>query len=328
MIAPPAASRRIALLAFDGVQSLDVSGPLEVFATANELSGSQPYELVFATPDGRPITVNAGLVFAAGAAFGDLPADLDTIIVTGGSEAALLAAATDRVLVDDLRAVARRCRRVASVCVGAFVLAGAGLLDGRRATTHWNRAALLAALFPKVKVEPDAIFVVDPPFFTSGGVTAGIDLCLALVEADCGADLARKVAKQMLLFMRRPGGQSQFSRSIEVQMGAAPRIRALVAHILEYPDADLGAAALAAKAGMSERSLLRAFRRELGQTPAAFVEASRLDRAKALLESSDWPLARVAERSGFGSLASLHRAFVRRVGVAPGFYRERFRSAG
>lgn len=328
MVPSSAVRRKIALVAFDGVQSLDVVGPLEVFAAANEQSGAMPYEILFATADGRPITVNAGLSFGAAVRLADLPSDLDTLIVAGGSEAALLEAASDPLLAGDLRAVAARCRRVASVCVGAFVLAATGLLDGRRATTHWNRVALLTALFPRVSVEPDAIFVADPPYFTSGGVTAGIDLCLALVEADCGAELARKVAKELLLFLRRPGGQSQFSACIDVQAGAAPRMRALVTHIVEQPNADLGTPALAALAGMSERTLLRAFHRDIGLTPAAFVEASRVDRAKALLESADWPLARVAERAGFGSIASLHRAFLRHVGVAPGFYRERFRSAG
>jgi transcriptional regulator GlxA family with amidase domain len=318
--------RRIAIIGFEGAQSLDIVGPMEVFAVANDHAppGARPYDMTLSSVEGGDLTTHAGLTLSGAARLDLLPAELDTIVVAGGSEAGLRRAITETPLIGWLKSRRGSTRRIASICTGAFVLAAAGFLDGRRATTHWNRCALLKSLRPAIDVEPDAIFVAEPPFYTSAGVTAGIDLCLALVEDDHGVETGLAVAKDLVLFLRRPGGQSQFSPALKVQSAATPRLRALLAEIAADPTGDLGAAQLAARAGMSERTFARAFRREVGTTPAKFVEAARVDRAKALLETSDWPLARIAERAGFGSADALRRAFLKCVGASPGAYRERF----
>jgi len=320
------ATRDIAVLGLDGVQTLDVVGPMEVFALANRYVavGPQPYRVSLVSLTGGSIQTNAGLELAGSLALADVPKKIDTLVIAGGSEVALRAAVVDPVLMAWLTARAQHTRRVASVCVGAMVLAASGLLNGRRATTHWEYCALMQNLFPQVQVEPDAIFVAAPPFYTSAGVTAGIDLCLSLVEADCGSAVALAVARNLVLFMRRPGGQSQYSAGLQLQTSATPRLRKLVTAIVEDPRGDLRGPVLADRMGMSERTFQRVFRKETGLTPAQFVEAARVDRAKALLETSHWPLARVAQRAGFGSMDALHRAFQKRVGVTPGLYRERF----
>ncbi|MDB5429326.1 MAG: AraC family transcriptional regulator [Caulobacter sp.] len=318
--------RLVALIGFDGVQSLDLIGPMEVFAIANSAlpEGQPPYRVILASAAGGDIVSNAGLRMAGMTPVADLPEGLDTIVVAGGGLDGLVREINDTELVAWLKARAPVTRRVASVCSGAFVLAAAGFLDGRRATTHWNSCELLAQFRPAVRVESDAIFVAEPPFYTSAGVTAGVDLCLALVEDDCGAATALAVARHLVLFMRRPGGQSQFSAGQTVQTAATPRLRALTADIVADPTGDLTLPTLAARAGMTERTFSRSFAKEVGDTPAAFVERARVDRAKALLETADWPLARVAERSGFNSLDALHRAFQKRVSATPGDYRARF----
>ncbi|MGU7772743.1 GlxA family transcriptional regulator [Burkholderia sp. MR1-5-21] len=325
---PPStpSARDIAVIGFDGVQSLDITGPMEVFAVANRYLPEHaiPYRTILASRLGDDIVTHAGLRLAGPIALAALPADLDTIIVTGGSEQALREAASDAGVLPWLHERTAHTRRIASICTGAFVLAAGGWLDGRRATTHWNACALLQSLRPAVKVEPDAIFVDDPPFYTSAGVTAGIDLCLALVEADCGAATALAVARELVLFMRRPGGQSQFSVGLDMHADATPRMRTLLAEIVDDPTGDLSVAALAARVRMSERTLARAFRKETGHAPAQFVQAARIERAKSLLERSDWPLDRVAERAGFGSVDALQRAFAKQVGIAPRDYRARF----
>ncbi len=324
MTLTPAHTRKVALVGYHGVQSLDLVGPLEVFAMACNFSGKPLYEPILASPDGGEIRCNSGLRLAGSVALADLPADLDTVLVGGGHEAGLRAMGESEVVLDWLRDRASTTRRMGSVCSGALVLAATGLIDGRRATTHWGVCDQLRALRPAVRLEPDAIFVADPPFFTSAGVTAGIDLCLALVEADHGPDLALAIARNLVLFMRRPGGQTQYSAGLNVQAAATPKLRQLIADISADPVGDLSLPALAARAGMTERTFSRVFHRETGITPAAFVETARLDRAKALLETSDWPLARIAERAGFGSLDGLHRAFHKRLGATPGEYRQRF----
>jgi len=322
--------RRVAVIGYDGVQALDIVGPMEVFAMANFhlLQGMPPYEVVLASPAGGAVKSSSagGLVFGETTSLEHLPADLDTIVLAGGSEDGLRQVIFSSALLDWLHLRKAVTRRMASVCTGAFILAAGGFLDGRRATTHWNSCALLKELRPQIEIEPDAIFVAEPPVYTSAGITAGIDLCLALVEADCGPQTALAVARQMVLFMRRPGGQSQFSTSLSIQANATPKLRKLLNEIVEEPAGDLSIPALASRAGMSERTFSRSFRRETGTTPAQFVEIARLDRAKALLETSDWSLARIAERSGFTSLDTLHRAFLKHLGVPPGFYRARFGS--
>lgn len=328
MRTPPAPSspREIAVLGFDGVQTLDVVGPMEVFALANRYTqaGTPPYRVTLASCTGGALCTNAGLELAGATALANLPAQLDTLLIAGGSEPVMRAAIGDAAFMDQLTARAAHTRRMGSVCVGAIVLAASGLLDGRRATTHWEYCGLMQQMFPAVQVEPDAIFVNAAPFYTSAGVTAGIDLCLALVEADCGSAVALAVARNLVLFMRRPGGQSQYSAGLQMQEAATPGLRKLVTAIVDDPRGDLRGPALADRVGMSERTFQRLFRKETGLTPAHFVEVARVDRAKALLESSNWPLARVASRAGFGSMDALHRAFQKRVGVTPGVYRERF----
>lgn len=318
---PPA--RTIALIGYDGAQSLDLVGPLEVFSMANRYASRTAYEIILASLDGGGITCNSGLRLEGFRRVADLPRDLDTVLVAGGDEAGLLSMRGSG-LVEWLQARRETVRRIGSVCSGAFVLAEAGLLDGRRATTHWQACEEMRAFRPQVRLEPDAIFVADPPFYTSAGVTAGIDLCLAFVEADLGAEVALAVARNLVLFMRRPGGQTQFSAGLGVQAAATPKLRTLIAEITAEPAGDLSLPQLAHRTGMTERTFSRVFQKETGTTPAAFVELARLDRAKALLETSDWPLARVGERSGFGSLDGLHRAFQKRVGITPGEYRQRF----
>jgi transcriptional regulator GlxA family with amidase domain len=315
--------RKIAIVGYGGAQSLDLNGPFEVFAMANRFGGVVAYEPILASPNGGAIVCNSGLSIAGSVALADLPADLDTILVAGGDEDGLLGMRDTGVL-RWLTDRARSMRRIGSVCSGAFVLAAAGLLDDRRATTHWEVCDEMRAFRPAVRLEPDAIFVADPPYYTSAGVTAGIDLCLSFVEEDCGADLALAVARNLVLFMRWAGGQTQYSTGLNVQAAATPKLRALIAEISADPGGDRTLPSLAGKAGMTERTFSRVFRKETGTTPAAFVEMARVNRAKVLLETSDWPLARVAERSGFGSLDSLHRAFHKRVGATPGDYRIRF----
>jgi len=319
------ASRRIVLIGFNGAQSLDLVGPADVFAHANASNSSaRQYEVTLASPRGGEIVTNAGLRFARTVALHDISGSLDTIIVAGGSREGLTQAMSDTNLLPWLEKRAPRTRRVASVCTGAFVLAAAGFLDGRRATTHWGSCAQLQEFRPALEVDPDAIFIAEPPFYTSAGVTAGIDLCLSFVEADCGPPTALAVAKELVLFMRRPGGQSQFSAALNVQVAATPKLRTLVSEITGDPSGDLSLPSLARRAAMTERTFSRVFHKEVGITPAAFVESARVDRAKALLETSDWPLARVAERSGFRSLDTLHRAFLTHTGATPGEYRDRF----
>ncbi|WP_193101448.1 GlxA family transcriptional regulator [Burkholderia sp. Z1] len=319
-------ARDIVVVGFEGVQSLDITGPMEVFAVANRyLPGhAVPYRLTLASQDGDDIVTHAGLRLAAPTALAALPGCIDTIIVAGGSEAALRHAASDAGVLPWLRTRIASTRRIASICTGAFVLAAGGWLDGKRATTHWNQCAALQALCPEAQVEPDAIYVSDPPFHTSAGVTAGIDLCLALVEADCGAPTALAVARELVLFMHRPGGQAQFSVGLDIQASATPRMRALLTEIADDPTGDLGVAALAARMHMSERTFARNFFNETGHSPAQYVLAARVERAKVLLERADWPLERIAERSGFGSVDALQRAFAKRVGTSPRDYRARF----
>jgi transcriptional regulator GlxA family with amidase domain len=321
MTRSPAHPRRIALVGYHGVQSLDLVGPWEVFSMANNYAGFAAYEPIMASPEGGEILTNSGLRLTGTTALADLPKDLDTVLVGGGTEEGLRSMEAS---VAWHRARSTSTPRLGSVCSGALVLAAAGLLDGRRATTHWGVCDVMRELRPAVRLEPDAIFVADPPFYTSAGVTAGIDLCLSFVEADLGPEVALAVARNLVLLMRRPGGQTQYSAGLNVQAAATPQLRKLIADLAADPTGDLSLPRLAERAGMSERTFSRVFHKETGATPAAFVEMARIDRAKALLETSAWPLARVAERAGFTSLDALHRAFQKRVGATPGDYRQRF----
>ncbi len=313
--------RRVVIVAFPGVQTLDVTGPAEVLRAATLLH-PPGYEVTIAAPDPRPLRTSTVTIVP------DLPLDacrfpIDTLIVAGGTGARR--AEEDEALIEWLRDAATRARRVTSVCTGAFLLARAGLLDGRRATTHWASCGELAERYPAVTVEPDPIFVRDGNVATSAGVTAGMDLALALVEEDLGRDVALEAARWLVLFLQRPGGQAQFSAQLAAQTADRAPLRELQAWIPDHLGEDLSVPALARRAQMSERNFARAFRRETGMTPGAYVEVARVESARISLETGDLPVDNVARQSGFGTVETMRRAFRRRVGVSPVDYRTRFR---
>lgn len=316
------APRPIVFAVFDGIQSLDVSGPLEVFAAADDEVGGGAYSLEVRSLDGRAVRASSGLRIGVDGAIADAPPTLDSIIVPGGD--GTVGAVGDAVIVDAVRDLASRARRTVSVCSGAFVLAAAGLLDGRRATTHWSVAGLLAEMHPSVSVDPDPIFVRDGDVSTSAGVTTGMDLALALVEEDLGAEVALAVAQRLVLFLRRPGSQSQFSSHLTTQLADRDRIRELQSWIVDHAADDLSVGALAKRAGYSERHLTRLFLDDVGETPARYVQRVRVDIARRRLEESDDAVDAVATTAGFGSAETLRRVFVRAVGVSPSQYRTRF----
>jgi transcriptional regulator GlxA family with amidase domain len=309
--------RRVVIAAFPDCMSLDVVGPAEVFSTAGA------YDVEIVSPDAAPFRMSNGMQVVPHSAMAGVRGRIDTLVVAGG--AGTRRAATDPRVIEWTRAAAKRSRRVASVCSGAFVLAAAGLLDGRRATTHWQWCDTLASTFPGVDVERDAIFVVDGPVYTSAGVTAGMDLALALVEEDLGPDVAREVAQQLVVFLRRPGGQSQFSAQITAPPAEREPLRDVQAYIAANVSADLSVPALAQRAAMSARNFARAFRRETGMTPAAYVESVRVEQARIALEGSDAQVESIARHCGFGTVETMRRAFHRRLGVGPAAYRSRFR---
>jgi transcriptional regulator GlxA family with amidase domain len=319
-------SRRIVVVAFPDMQLLDVVGPLEVFSMANRFGGPRDaYATEVVTVDGVPVAASNGLTIVPRRPLWDIRGAIDTVVVAGGQGTP--GAVRDATLIAWLRRIAPRCRRVASVCSGAFLLAEAGLLDGRRATTHWDVCDRLARAYPLVEVDPDPIFVRDGNVSTSAGVTAGMDLALAFVEEDLGSDVALQVARQLVLFVRRPGGQSQFSVQLSAQPAQRPGLRDLQQWVADHPTGDLSVAALAQRAAMSPRHFARAFRDEIGMTPATYVESTRVEHARRLLETSDLGFAEVARESGFGSIETMRRAFSRRLGVAPSDYRHRFRTS-
>jgi transcriptional regulator GlxA family with amidase domain len=317
-------SHRVAIVAFDDVQALDVVGPAEVFAMATRF-GPAGYAVSLLTPGGRTVRTSSGLRLEADGDVHAARGPIDTLVVAGGPGSRTVQ--RDAALVARVRTLAARARRVTSVCTGALVLAQAGLLDGRRATTHWLACDELERAFPAVTVERDPIFVRDGHVATSAGVTAGMDLALALVEEDHGPHVALGVARGLVLFVRRPGGQSQFSAQLAAQPADREPLRELQTWIPDHLDHDLSVAALAARAFMSERNFARAFRRETGMTPAAHVEAARVERARAELETSALAVETIAARCGFGSVETLRRAFHRRLGIGPAAYRSRFRPA-
>jgi transcriptional regulator GlxA family with amidase domain len=309
--------RRTVVLGFPGVQSLDVAGPVEVLAAA----GGYAVEVV--APVAGRVPAHSGLVLFADRSLSDVRGPLDTLLVAGGEGTP--AVMGDGGVLRAVRRLAAASRRVASVCSGAFVLAEAGLLDGRRATTHWGSCDLLAARYPSVRVDPDAIFVRDGDVWTSAGVTAGIDLALAMVEDDLGRDVALHVARRLVVFLKRPGGQSQFSAQLAGQFAAREPLRDLQAWIPDHLDEDLSVERLAAEVAMSPRNFSRAFGREVGRTPARFVEHARVDAARRLLEDSTASVTEIASRCGFGTAETMRRTFLRAMRVTPTDYRERFR---
>jgi transcriptional regulator GlxA family with amidase domain len=316
--------RLVVLVAFEGVQLLDVVGPSDVLdAVARVLDDEGGYRIVVATPDGEPVRGSAGVRIAADMSLGQVPLrGVDTLIVGGGLE--LDAVLTDPHLATALQRIAAGARRTCSVCTGAFLLAQAGLLEGRTATTHWAFCNELARRHPGVKVEPDRIFVRDGQVATSAGVTAGMDLALALVEEDHGPEIARTVARWGVMFLQRPGGQSQFSERLALPATVGPPVREILDEIVAKPAADHRLSKLARRAAMSERHLRRLFSKHTGTTPARFVECVRVEAARELLEGSTAPVDTVARRCGFGSAETMRRAFLRILGVGPADYRARF----
>ena len=314
--------RVIEVLAFPAVQLLDVTGPLQVFASANDLvaeAGEAPPYVLRVVAKGGPVTASAGLGIAAS----PLPriGAPDTLMIAGGP--GVEAATADPVLIKWIRERARTARRVASVCTGAFLLAASGVLDGRRAVTHWSYCAELARRFPAVRVESDPIFVRDGAVWTSAGVTAGIDLALALVEEDLGRTVALAVARYLVVFLKRPGGQAQFSTALSLQ-AAEDKFGALHDWIVRHLADDISLAVLAGQAGMSERSFSRRYAQATGLTPVHAVERLRVEAARRLLSESRLPVKRISQRCGFGSEETMRRSFLRLLAITPQDYRARF----
>ena len=318
--------RRIVIVTFPGIQTLDVVGPVEVFSTADRLRKGGEYQVDVVASSDSAITTGSGLELVPHRELRQVRGPIDTLLVAGGE--GVREAVRDERLVRWIRSAATRSRRVASVCSGAFLLAEAGLLDGRRATTHWASCDALQRLHPTVEVQRDPIYVRDGDVYTSAGVTAGIDLALALVEEDLGAAVAREVARWLVLFLRRPGGQAQFSARPAWQPAEREPLRDLQAWIAANLDADLSVPALAERAFMSPRNFARAFRREVGMTPAAYVESVRLEHARAELEAGDTSVEAIAAGCGFGTVETMRRAFQRRFNVNPAAYRSRFADRG
>jgi transcriptional regulator GlxA family with amidase domain len=307
--------RNTVILTYQGVQSLDVTGPLEVLAAAG-------YSMVVVSPDGAPVRTSSGLQIVPDADLAHAPAKIDTLLLAGG--VGVRNVVDDRVLCDWIAARSRGARRVASVCTGAFLLAAAGVLDGRRATTHWAAADELARRYPRVRVDPEPIFVRDGKVWTSAGVTAGMDLALALVEEDHGREVALSIARHLVLFLRRPGNQSQFSATLAAHAPQRTGLREVQRYAIEHLAADLSVEALAALSHMSPRHFARTFRAEIGLTPARYVERLRLEAARRRLEEGEEPIADVAAACGFGTPETMRRVFLRALGIGPSEYRRRF----
>jgi len=320
--------RHVVIVAFDGLQPLDAVGPHEVFAGAGRavagMGRAGGYRVSVVSVDGGPVRAESGLEL------GTVPLPgaserIDTLVLAGGTGA--VDAAADEALVAWIAAAAPRCRRVATVCSGAFLGAAAGLLEGRRVTTHWARARELAETYPGLDVDPDPIYVRDGKFWSSAGVTAGIDLSLALVQEDLGVDVAQTVARWLVMFLHRPGGQTQFASPVWVPRAERSTVRAVQSLVEAAPDGDHRVVALAAAAAMSVRHFTRVFTAEVGETPSRFVERTRLEAARRELETTADTLDVVAARCGLGSAETLRRVVQRHLGVSPDAYRRRFRTS-
>jgi transcriptional regulator GlxA family with amidase domain len=312
----------VSMLVYPGVRLLDVTGPAEVFASANDFGGR--YRLRMVSLDGQDVETSAGTRLSADCSIAQAAQDSTVALIPGGPQWEQLI--KDDALLDAVRGLESTSRCTASVCTGAFLLAAAGLLDGRRATTHWRHLDELASRYPKVSVDPDALFVRDGQMMTSAGVSAGIDMSLALVEEHYGADVARQVAKDMVVFMQRPGGQSQFSVRTQARHTRHEVLRQVLDAVVADPGANHTLGGLARRSGVSERHLTRLFHDDLDTTPARYVEQVRLEAAQAMLESGDDTVTSIARRAGFGSPESMRRAFMRHLGATPGAFRARFRT--
>ncbi|WP_222851139.1 GlxA family transcriptional regulator [Phytoactinopolyspora mesophila] len=323
------APRLIVLAGFPGVQGLDLTGPMDTFAGAHELvertgRDDPGYQVMVASPDGRPFRTRAGLSVLPDCSLATVPVHVDTLIVPGGD--------TDEVMLRSdvtgwLRERAPGVRRVASVCTGAFLLAEAGLLNGRRATTHWSQCERLSRRYPQIDVDAAPIYVRDGNRYTSAGVCSGIDLALALVEEDLGRAAALTVARWLVMFLRRPGNQAQFSVQMSAQLADREPIREVQHWISDNLGADLSVPALAARAHSSPRHFARSFQQQVGVPPGQYVQQVRLEAARRHLEESDSSVEHIAAACGFGSTETMRRAFVDALGAAPAEYRRRFRPA-
>ncbi|MGW1885025.1 GlxA family transcriptional regulator [Streptomyces sp. NPDC001970] len=314
--------RTVLVVLFDDVQSLDVTGPLEVFAGANK-HPARPftYGIRTASPDGGPIRTSSGLTLVPDGALHAYESDAPhTLIVPGGQGTRH----PEPELIDWLRAHAPRAERLVSVCTGALLLAEAGLLDGHRVTTHWAFCDHLARSHPAVEVDPEPIFVRDGKLATSAGVTAGIDLALALVEEDLGRETALTIARHLVVFLRRPGNQAQFSAQLAAQTAQREPLREVQQYITEHPEGDLSVEALAARARLSPRQFARAFRAETGTTPGRYVDRVRIEHARRLLEDAGDGVEEISRACGYGTPEAMRRAFVKALGTAPAEYRRRF----
>lgn len=315
--------KTIALVALPGVQLLDVSGPLDVFAEANAQAGKLFYELALLSPTAAPLRSSSGVRLVPDRAIGDaVPEKIDTILIAGCPNAVDVSA--DAKTLAWLRRHAPAARRFGSVCSGAFYLAEAGLLAGRRVTTHWSVAEALAARYPEVTVDKDAIHIRDGRLRTAAGVTAGLDLALSLVEEDLGHEIALRVASQLVMFFKRPGGQMQFSREGQALPAGRGALQELQRWVTANPGLDHSVGRLAKRMELSPRHFARLFRNEIGMTPASWVETVRVTAARELLEGGRQAPKRVAVACGFADADTLRRAFVRHLGVTPAEYRKRF----
>lgn len=325
-------TRRILMLTAPGTQILDLVGPFQVFARAAEIVArshpSKPpvYALEVVTTVAGLLPTNCGLRVEGHRTFREVEGRIDTLLVAGGS--GVEAGVENEAVVQWLRRLAPRLRRIGSICTGAFLLARCGLLNGRQATTHWKYCEQLAHRYPKIRIDPDPIFVRDGNVYTSAGVTAGMDMALALVEEDVGSTVALQVARELVLYLRRPGGQSQFSVALNSQTCDQQPIRDLGAWVLENLRKDLSVRALAGRVGMSPRNFARVFREQMNMTPAKFVENLRLEVARRRLQESRASLESVATNCGFRNADAMRRAFRRVLKVAPGEYRWRFQARG
>lgn len=319
MQSPP--SLTIAIVAPPGVQMLDVSGPADVFAEANRQTRREVYRVLTVGTAPLAVTASSGMRFLPDRSTLENLDRIDTLLVAGSPD--LSSAATDYSLLDWLRRHAAVSRRYGSICSGALLFAQTGLLEGRRVTTHWKVAGLLAERHPSLAVEADAFVVRDGPVCTAAGVTAGMDLAIALVEEDLGRDIAMAVAAELVVFYRRPGGQLQFSRHGEAAPAGRGALQELQRYVAAHPAEEHSVAAMAERVGMSPRHFARIFRHEVGMTPAEFVETMRVEAARRLLEEGHETPKRVAARCGYADANGLRRAFMRRVGVTPADYRKR-----
>lgn len=320
--------RKIGILAFPGAEILDIAGPFEVFSFANiglQQEGklneaAYPIEVIAEQPG--PITTLSGLQILATHSYHEIPTDIDTLLIPGAYD--MLPLLENKPLIDWIIQMEPQVRRLASVCSGAYLLAECGLLDRRRATTHWAYSDQLQQRYPSIDMQPDQIYIRDEHIYTSGGITSGIDLALALVAEDWSQELALFIARYLVVFLQRPGGQSQFSAYLLSRSSKRPDFRELQAFIIEHPEQDLSVEALADRMAMSPRNFARQFVIETGMTPAKFVELARLDAARQYLTGSDLSIESVADKAGFNDPERMRRTFIRQLGVNPQGYRSRF----